>query len=230
MAAAGNTGVVNPIVQSVSAVDAAATGSATITITGVTSGNSLVLIWSQAPHSSSITPVLTVTDSNGVSAFTEGVVSTGPDDTNFNNSIAVHYKLNAEAGSHTLTLDNIADVGSPDGFNAHLIEIVTATSFDSGAATNKVLSATSHTSSTYTPSTTVLAIAAITVTDNTTAAGITDPPSGWTSQYVHQNGVTAPFVPMQVSIKKNASGAQSATWTNTNTYTSWSLVCGFILA
>lgn len=216
-----------PVIQSVSALAGGNIGSTTITMNGVTEGNTLVMIFSQAPHSPSITPVLSVTDSNGA-AWTEGVTSTGPDDTNYNGSVSLWYKLVGEAGTHILTIDNTAD--SVDGYSIHFMEIPPADSFDTGASTRKINAVTTHTANTYTPTQAVLAFAAISVTDDTSNVGLSNPPSGWTSQYVNQDGATtAQFSPIQISLINNATGALAPVWTWTAAHTSWSLVAGFIL-
>lgn len=218
----------SPVIQSVNKLDGGNIGSTTVTLTGVTAGNTLVMIFSQAPHTPSVTPILSVTDSNGA-AWTEGVTSTGPDDTNYNNSVSLWYKLNGEAGSHTLTIDNTAD--TVDGYSIHFMEIPTATAFDASPSTRKINAVAAHTANTYTPTQSVLAFAAITVTHNTTTVGISDPPSGWVSQYANQDGLTtAQFSAIQISLLENATGALAPAWSWTGNHTSWSLVGGFILA
>jgi len=220
----------SPVIQSVSVRDGGNIGPATAAVlTGVTANNTLVLIVAQASHTAGVTATITVTDSSG-NTWVNGVSRDAPDSTNFHESISLWYVLNASAGTHSVVVENTADTN--DGYDIHLMEIPTASSFDAGSvSTTGNAGTTTATLSGYTPTASALVFSAIVVSDGTTNAGISDPPSGWTTQHVSQDG-TAPgnFVPCQISLKNGATGAQSVTWNWTASHSYWAVMGGFLLA
>lgn len=215
-----------PVVQSQGAVAGGGTTGGNVSLTGVTSGATLVLVLAQSPTSSGVTPVITAS-SNASGAFTSDVAFFSSDSTSFNNGIAFLSLASAAAGAHTVTWSSTQSL---DGISLFLLELPSGYTFDS-SATNKALSTTTVTTSGYTPSRAALVFAAAQEAGFDNPAGLSHPPAGWTAQDQQQNGVTtAQFAPLVISLKNATTGAQSATWTWTSSRTGYGVLAGYLPA
>ena len=215
-----------PVVQSQGAVAGGGTTGGNVSLTGVTSGATLLLVLAQSPTSSGVTPVITAS-SNASGAFTSDVAFFSADSTSFNNGIAFLSLASAAAGAHTVTWSSTQSL---DGISLFLLELPSGYTFDS-SATNKALSTTTVTTSGYTPSRAALVFAAAQEAGLDAAAGLSHPPAGWTAQDQQQNGATtAQFAPLVISLKNATTGAQSATWTWTSSRTGYGVLAGYLPA
>lgn len=170
-------------------------------LTGVTAGNTLVLLISGSGF-----PDTTPTDSAG-QTWSKAVYLN-----NTGAQVAAYYLLSANAGTHTLTLN-------PGGSffpSWSLVEIPTCTAVDVvstlSSGTNTITTLSSNAITTTNASDAVFVLFCADVATGSTNAAITDPPTGYTSVFVQQN--TASFVGCEFGYKEvSSTGSQSATWT-----------------
>jgi hypothetical protein len=219
-----------PVVQSQGAVAGGGVTGGNVSLTGVASGATLLLVLAQSPTSSGVTPVITAS-SNASGAFTSDVAFFSADSTSFNNGIAFLSLASAAAGAHTVTWSSTQSL---DGISLFLLELPSGYTFDpagTNPATNKALTTTTVTTSGYTPSRAALVFAAAQEAGLDVAAGLSHPPAGWTAQDQQQNGsTTAQFAPLVISLKNATTGAQSATWTWTSSRTGYGVLAGYLPA
>lgn len=215
-----------PVVQSQGAVAGGGTTGGTVALSGVVSGATLVLVLAQSPTSSGVTPVITAS-SNASGAFTSDVAFYSTDSSSFNNGIGFLSLEGAASGAHTVTWSSTQSL---DGISLFLLELPPGYGFDN-SATNKALTTTTVTVSGYTPSSSACVFAAGQEAGLDNPAGLSDPPSGWTSQNAQQNGATtAQFAPLVIALKNATTGAQSATFTWISSRTGYAVLAGYILA
>lgn len=215
-----------PVVQSQGAVAGGGTTGGNVSLSGVTSGATLLLVLAQSPTSSGVTPVITAS-SNASGAFTSDVAFFSADSGSFNNGIAFLRLASAAAGAHTVTWSSTQSL---DGISLFLLELPSGYTFDS-SATNKALTTTTVTTSGYTPSRAALVFAAAQEAGLDAAAGLSHPPAGWTAQDQQQDGsTTAQFAPLVISLKNATTGAQSATWTWASSRTGYGVLAGYLPA
>jgi len=219
--------VAAPVVQSNHAEAGGGITSTNVSLTGVTAAATLILVLSLSPSTASVTPTITAS-SNVDGAFTSDVAFYSDDSTNFRNGVGFLSLQNATSGSHTVTVNSSTSL---DGLSVYLMEMPSGYALDGTPATNKALSTTSVTVSGYTPSTTACVFVAGMEAGNDNPAGLSNPPSGWTSEYAQQNGATvAQFAPLVVALKNATTGAQSATVTWTSSRTGYAAIAGYVQA
>lgn len=212
-------------VQKVSA-NADSVSSITPGLTGVTAGNTLALIVGSTDTTSGVASWSPPSDSSG-QTWTKAVgpnsVSSGPTDPC---KIAIYYLLNANSGTHNLTLS----VGSSQFFGYTLVEFPPCTAVDvttSNSGTSGVTSGDTGTTGATAQANEAVLVGLVT---NTSGAGLSnsafsDPASsGFTSLFVEQN--TTAHVGSQHSYKEvSATGAQTGSWTwSSGAQTSWMAV------
>ena len=173
----------------------------TPSITGVTAGNTLICVLSMY---SSVTPTVTApTDSSGQtwSILTQSAYQ-NPKKT------AIFYLLNANAGTHSLSMPSQtgAQIAQVAEFKGLLAVGGTAVAAGSSSFT------TSQSSGNYTPSQAKEVVIAVCGIDSATnPETLTDPPTGWTSLGVQQNGAT--YSPAEFCYRETTTTTPvSATW------------------
>lgn len=185
-------------------VSATVNSAATIapSLTGVTAGNTLALVLSTTSTADN-TPADSASQTWS-KAFYITVSSAA--------TVAVYYLLSANAGTHTVTWT----AGGSSFVNYTLVEIPACSAVDvvstGGAGSNTITTLSSPSITTTNANDSIIAAFSADTASGFTNAGISDPPSGWTSLYAQQN--TAANVGAQHAYKEvSATGAQSATWT-----------------
>lgn len=178
-------------------------GASTISpaLTGVTSGNTLVLLISAVSQADNLP-----TDSAG-QTWTKGFYLT-----NAGCEVACYYLLSANAGTHTLTVT----AGGATFITYSIVEIPHCSAVDVVSTVGTALNtATTISTPSITTTNATDALFGIMVADTATGstnANITDPPSGWTSVFAQQN--TSANAGGQFSYKEiSSTGSQSVTWT-----------------
>ena len=186
---------------------------AAITLTGVTQGNLLTLVVPR--YRSNISDTLgTPTDS---STETWSAAS-NPASAEFlpGNSmgISLWYLPNCAAGTHTVTLPSgfVTNVEMTlvewSGIDAAPLDVVATPVSNLDTASISITSAATNFAN-------ELVIAAVVINNDTNPAGLTDPPTGYTSLHVQQN--SANDVAHEIAYKiVSATGAQSASWSWTS--------------
>ena len=172
-------------------------------LTGVTAGNTLVLCVCSSGFSDT-----TPTDSASQTWSKAFYLANGAC------SVAVYYLLSANAGTHNLTVSH----GGSAFDSWSLVEIPTCTAVDVvstlGSGSNTITTLSTPSMTTTNASDAIFAMLSVDAATGLTNAGITDPPTGYTSVYVQQN--SSAFEGCEIAYKEVSSiGAQAATWTFT---------------
>lgn len=187
------------------------------TITGVTAGHTLFFVTGYYQNPSA-TPPAAPSDTNGT--FTVGFTPT-PSTDGLNNHIAgaVYVELVAAAGTHVCSLPLPAG-GNSFGF-AEIFEFsnVTSATADQTNQTNTTSAISSSVSSGALAQATEIAFAvlATVTTTGVVNAGITDPPTGFTSGQVADD--TATNIGVEIAYKETAATTAltaAYTWTDAN--------------
>lgn len=217
----------SPVVQSGHNEAGGGITNSNVSLTGVAAGATLILALSLSPSSSGVTPTITASSSLDGS-FGSDIQFFSDDSTSFRNGLAFLSLQNATTGGHTVSVTSSTNL---DGLSMHLMELPSGYALDGTPASNKALSTTSVTVSGYTPSAAACVFVAGMEAGNDNPAGLSDPPSGWTSQYAQQNAATvAQFAPLIVALKNGATGAQSATVSWTSSRTGYAVIVGYVQA
>lgn len=209
------------LVQSASALATEDTSTITPSLTGVATGNTIVIA------------VICASDTTtAISAPTNYTVAVAPTKVNFpdigrNYCIAIFYRENAPSGSHSPAI-TIAGT-SVRSARAAIMEfsgLLTSSSLDvtaSGSAGSGVTSGNTGTTGT-TAQADALAIAVMGIDPfpNSTGNNISNPPSTYTNVLIVQDDQTNPFIACNVAYKVlSATGTQSASWT-------WDTASGYV--
>lgn len=199
-----------PVVQIFSATGTGNITSIGVTVSGITAGNALQAVCNSIPASTGSTS--TVSCSGSVDgAISGGIKASGPDASNFFESISVFHKSGVTAGSQTVTVTSTVNTIT----DATLLVMELPPSTFGNSSGNSAQGVSSLSSAAYTPTTGTGIVTTFTCglrATNVAAVGLSDPPSGWYSVYAQQNGTLSPFSTMQVSLKDNTSGVQSSTY------------------
>lgn len=200
------------------AVSALPTGAGNAQLTGVTAGNTLVLVVVSTANSVGAAAWPTPTDSSGDAwSLVVGPNANGNSNTD-SVKVGVWWRQSASAGTHTLT-QSMA-VGSIYGTYAFL-EVAPCSAVDVSSGTgfgNTSVTTGSTGSVTTTQANDIVVAGLVTNTSNAGLAstGFTDPPAGYTSVAVAQN--TQTDAGAEICYRElSATGSQSVTWTWTNT-------------
>lgn len=181
----------------------------------VTAGSTLIAVWSGWEGGAIAAPVI----SSG--SFTTPTNGAQFDGVHLN--LAIAYQANAAGGSVTTTAPNVA-AGNSGEVAVWIYEVTNmpATAVVRNCAGAHVSSSVQSwsQSSDSSPQVGDLVFAA-TMYENSvtlTNAGLTDPPSGWTSQGVNQDATN--FVPTEICSRVvSSAGVQTASWSNADTHT-----------
>lgn len=181
----------------------------------VTAGSTLVAVWAGWDNAQIAAPV------DGSGTFT--TPANGAQFNGGNITLAIAYQANASGGSHSITAPNIA-IGNSGEIGVWIYEVTNmpATAVVRNCAGTHVVSASQSwsQSSDSSPQIGDLAFALTTYENSSgqTSAGLTDPPSGWTSRGVNQDATN--FIPTQISsLIVSGAGAQTAAWSNADSHT-----------
>lgn len=180
---------------------AAAVASFSPSLTGVTAGNTLVLLVSASGFSDT-----TPTDSAGQTWSKAFYLANGAC------QVAVYYLLSANSGTHNLTVSH----GGSAYDSWSLVEIPTCTAVDLvstlGSGSNTITTISTPSITTTNASDAIFVLMCIDSATGLSNAAITDPPTGYTSVFAQQN--TLSFAGCEHGYKEvSSTGAQSATWT-----------------
>jgi hypothetical protein len=170
-------------------------------LTGVTAGNTLVLLVGASAFADT-----TPTDSAVQTWAKVGYLA------NSGCEVAVYWLQSANAGTHNLTVSH----GGSAFPSWSLVEIPSCTAVDVfgtlASASNTATTLSTNAITTTNASDAVFVLFAADVSTGSSNAAITDPPTGYTSVFAQQN--TASFAGVEFGYKEvSSTGSQSATWT-----------------
>lgn len=181
----------------------------------VAAGSTLIAVWAGWDSAQIAAPVISA-----------GSFTTPTNGAQFNGSnitTAIAYQANAAGGSVTTTAPNVA-VGNSGEVGLWIYEVknMPATAVVRNCAGAHVVSASQSWSQSSDASPQIGDLVfGVTSYENSVGsvnAGLTDPPSGWTSQGVNQDATN--FVPTEICSKLvTSAGVQTASWSNTDAAT-----------
>lgn len=176
----------------------------------VTAGNAVVALYGSYGSSGLNS---TVVDSNGTIVYGDRAYAVS-----INNEAGIAYVLSAAAGTHQVTLEPGAGTGS---CWLLVMEWSGLTAYDTGAVAQTAVAVQTMTSDTLAPAQNLEIVFVVGTpflpAQGTNAAGLTDPPAGYTSLGVHQQPGMAVEAAYAIL---TAGGNQSATW-------NWTYETGF---
>jgi len=178
-----------------------------VSITGVTAGNTLLVVAVHNNSSGVVGGILnSVTDSNG----TGWTVYNDAETNNPPVGVSMATLVNVAAGTHNLTLNLSVDAYC----NAKIYELTPCTVDSSSVvAVGATPTATSVSITTVAAQTLVFAFLGVLLSGSNTNLGITDPPTGWTSDAVAQN-TTLMYPEFEYARRTTTTaGTYSASWT-----------------